>query len=161
MNAQRQEGVVLTVHQYARLRVSWLAAIVLCCSCLADREEQGMSEGAHSHHAIDYIEFGVTDMAQSQRFYAAAFDWEFTDYGPVYAGIRRRQGGEAGGLRVESEVAVGGPLVILYSDDLLGTLARVRNAGGQITQEIFEFPGGRRFHFRDPSGNELAVWSTR
>jgi len=120
-----------------------------------------MSEDKRSHHEIDYIEFGVTDMAQSQRFYTAAFDWEFTDYGPEYAGIRKRQGGEAGGLRVQPEVAAGGPLVILYSDDLERTLARVQEAGGQITQVIFEFPGGRRFHFRDPSGNELAVWSAR
>ena len=120
-----------------------------------------MSEDKHSHHEIDYIEFGVTDMAQSQRFYTAAFDWEFNGYGPGYAGIRKRQGGEAGGLRVQSEVAAGGPLVILYSDDLEGTLARVRDAGGRITQDIFDFPGGRRFHFKDPSGNELAVWSAR
>ncbi len=120
-----------------------------------------MSAAQHYHHEIDYIEFGVTDMAEAQRFYAAAFDWEFTDYGPDYAGIRKRQGGEAGGLRVQSDVTAGGPLVILYSDDLEGTLARVREAGGQISQEIFAFPGGRRFHFRDPSGNELAVWSDR
>ncbi len=118
-----------------------------------------MSEVKHSHHEIDYIELGVTDMAQSQRFYATAFGWEFNDYGPGYAGIRKRQGGEAGGLRLEPEVTAGGPLVILYSDDLEKTLAGVRDAGGVITKEIFEFPGGRRFHFRDPSGNELAVWS--
>jgi predicted enzyme related to lactoylglutathione lyase len=118
-----------------------------------------MSEDQHRHHEIDYIEFGVTDMAQSQHFYAAAFDWEFTDYGPGYAGIRRRNGGEAGGLRLQSEVSTGGPLVILYSDDLATTLAEVQKAGGEITQDIFEFPGGRRFHFKDPSGNELAVWS--
>ena len=120
-----------------------------------------MSIPPQSHHEIDYIEFTVIDMAEAQRFYAAAFGWEFTDYGPEYAGIRKRQGGEAGGLRLQSEVAAGGPLVILYSDDLERTLSAVRDAGGQITQEIFEFPGGRRFHFRDPSGNELAVWSVR
>lgn len=120
-----------------------------------------MSDASQNHHEIDYIEFGVTDMAQAQRFYAAAFDWEFTDYGPEYAGIRKRRGGEAGGLRLLAEVAPGGPLVILYSQDLEQTLARVREAGGEVTQEIFEFPGGRRFQFRDPSGNELAVWSDR
>lgn len=120
-----------------------------------------MTDAQHDHHQIDYIEFSVTDMAASQRFYAAAFDWEFTDYGPGYAGIRRRQGGEAGGLRLQAEVAPGGPLVILYSENLERTLAGVRAAGGRITQEIFEFPGGRRFHFTDPSGNELAAWSDR
>lgn len=85
-----------------------------------------MSTARHRHHEIDYIEFGVTDMATAQ-----------------------------------SDVTAGGPLVILYSDDLEGTLARVRNAGGQISQEIFAIPGGRRFHFEDPSGNEPAVWSDR
>lgn len=118
-----------------------------------------MTESNHTHHEIDYIELAVTDMARSQRFYSAAFDWEFTDYGPGYAGIRRRRGGEAGGLRLEAAVIAGGPLVILYSTDLELTLARVRRAGGVVSREIFAFPGGRRFHFQDPSGNELAVWS--
>lgn len=118
-----------------------------------------MSDAKQNHHEIDYIELSVTDMAAAQRFYAAAFDWEFTDYGPEYAGIRKRQGGEAGGLSLQAAVAPGGPLVILYSQDLEQTLARVRDAGGRITREIFEFPGGRRFQFKDPSGNELAVWS--
>src|SRR5262245_49132323 len=131
-------------------RLPCLVAIEYCCSCVSGMEELRMSEDSHSHHEIDYIEFGVTDMAQSRRFYAAAFDWQFTDYGPGYAGIRKRQGGEAGGLRLQSEVAAGGPLVILYSVNLEQTLARVRDAGGgRITQEIFEFVGGRRFHFRD------------
>ncbi len=115
---------------------------------------------AHRHHAIDYIEFTVLDMVRAQEFYRRAFDWQFTDYGPDYAGIQR-PGGEAGGFRVDATVARGGPLVILYSEDLDGTLRRVREAGGVITTEPFEFPGGRRFHFTDPSGNELAVWSAR
>lgn len=106
-----------------------------------------MAEIKHTHHEIDYIEFGVTDMAEAQRFYTEAFGWEFTDYGPDYAGIRKSDGGEAGGMRLDSEVATGGPLVILYSNDLETTLARVQYAGGGIVQEIFEFPGGRRFHF--------------
>jgi predicted enzyme related to lactoylglutathione lyase len=118
-----------------------------------------VTEVKHGHHEIDYIEFAVTDMARAQHFYSTAFGWEFTDYGPAYAGIRRRAGGEVGGLRLESKVTSGGPLVILYSDGLETSLAAVQKAGGEITQGIFEFPGGRRFHFKDPSGNELAVWS--
>jgi hypothetical protein len=117
-----------------------------------------MADNGHIHHAIDYIEFVVTDMAQAKRFYEAAFGWRFNDYGPDYAGIQK-QGGEAGGLRLEAEVSTGGPLVILYSNNLDTTLTRVREAGGRITKEPFGFPGGRRFHFLDPSGNELAVWS--
>ncbi len=117
-----------------------------------------MPADAHVHHSIDYIEFSVTDMAESKRFYGAAFDWTFNDYGPDYAGIRRPDG-EAGGMRVVPAVTTGGPLVILYSTDLDLTLQRVREAGGRILEEPFDFPGGRRFHFADPSGNELAVWS--
>jgi len=119
-----------------------------------------MAEKGHIHHAIDYIEFSVIDMAQSKRFYEAAFDWKFNDYGPTYAGIQK-QGGEAGGLRLEPKVLSGGPLVILYSKDLVTTLAKVRQAGGRITKDPFDFPGGRRFQFADPSGNELAVWSEK
>lgn len=119
-----------------------------------------MSTDGHTHHQIDYVEFTVTDMAAAKRFYAAAFDWQFNDYGPDYAGIRSRDG-EAGGFRRDPTAATGGPLVILYSEDLDASLARVREAGGRIVTEPFDFPGGRRFHFRDPSGNELAVWSEK
>jgi predicted enzyme related to lactoylglutathione lyase len=118
------------------------------------------TQTAHLHHGIDYVEFAVTNMADAQRFYARAFDWTFTDYGPDYAGIRKPDG-EAGGLRVDTAVTRGGPLVILYSDSLDVTLKRVQDAGGTITTAPFEFPGGRRFHFTDPSGNELAVWGLR
>lgn len=112
----------------------------------------------HTHHSIDYIEFTVRDLAVAKRFYGAAFDWTFTDYGPDYAGI---QGGdrEPGGLRRSDDVRPGGPLVVLYSNDLEVSLAAVRAAGGKIVKEPFLFPGGRRFQFEDPSGNELAVWS--
>ncbi len=117
-----------------------------------------MEDVSHTHHGIDYIEFVTTDMAASKRFYTAAFDWKFNDYGPDYAGIQAG-GGESGGLRLDTEVSTGGPLVILYSNDLDTTITKVREAGGRIVKEPFDFPGGRRFHFQDPSGNELAVWS--
>lgn len=121
-----------------------------------------MSSDGHTHHEIDYIEIEVVDMAEARRFYGEAFGWTFTDHGPGYAGIRKSGGGEAGGLRLGSGAAAGGgPLVILYSRDLDASLEAVRSAGGEITQEPFEFPGGQRFHFKDPSGNELAVWSDR
>ncbi|WP_166534268.1 VOC family protein [Blastococcus xanthinilyticus] len=114
---------------------------------------------AHTHHGIDYVELTVTDLAAAKRFYAEAFGWEFTDYRPEYAGIRRGSG-DAGGLRLDAEPPrPGGPLVLLFSGDLDRTVAAVRAAGGQVTAGPYEFPGGRRFHFRDPSGNELGVWS--
>ncbi len=112
----------------------------------------------HLHHAIDYIEFTVRDLDAAKRFYADAFGWKFTDYGPDYAGIQGAAG-EVGGLNRTKEVRTGGPLVILYSRDLDQSLVAVRSAGGKILKEPFSFPGGRRFHFADPSGNELAVWS--
>ncbi len=112
------------------------------------------------HHDIDYIEFAVTDMAESKRFYEVALGWTFNDYGPEYAGIQGRDR-EIGGFRVDAELSAGGPLVVVFSDDLPATLAKVRASGGRIVREPFDFPGGRRFHFEDPSGNELAVWSER
>jgi uncharacterized protein len=112
----------------------------------------------HVHHAIDYIEIAVTDVAEAKRFYGSAFGWEFNDYGPGYAGIKGPSH-EVGGLRQEEQVRVGGPLVVLYSRTLEDTQALVQKAGGRIAKEPFDFPGGRRFHFTDPSGNELAVWS--
>lgn len=111
----------------------------------------------HTQHAIDYIEFTVKDVAAAKEFYGSAFDWEFTDYGPGYAGIKgehREMGGFAQG-----ETVPGGVLVVLFSANLEDTLAAVRKAGGTISKEPFGFPGGRRFHFTDPSGNELAVWT--
>jgi predicted enzyme related to lactoylglutathione lyase len=117
--------------------------------------------GTHHHHGIDYIEIPVRDLDAAKRFYGESFGWTFNAYGPGYAGFMdgRRGDMEAGGMRLEEKVAVGGALVILYSSDLEETLSRVRKAGGKITKEIFEFPGGRRFQFEDPSGLELAVWT--
>jgi predicted enzyme related to lactoylglutathione lyase len=114
----------------------------------------------HQHHTIDYIEITVTDVDAAKAFYAAAFGWSFNDYGPDYAGIQGPSK-EVGGLRRDSDVRAGGPLVILYSEDLEGSVDAVTAAGGTIAQPISSFPGGRRFHFADPAGNELAVWSDR
>ena len=114
--------------------------------------------GTSTHHAIDYVEFTVRDLGAAKRFYAAAFGWQFNDYGPEYAGIKGANG-EVGGLNQTAELRTGGPLVILYSKDLEKTLEAVRAAGGKIVREPFAFPGGRRFQFTDPSGNELGVWS--
>ncbi len=112
------------------------------------------------HHAIDYVELAAPDLAAAQRFYADVFGWEFNAYGPAYAGIRAADGdGEVGGLDASGTPGSGGPLVILFSEDLDTTRASVEASGG-VAQEPYPFPGGRRFHFTDPAGNELAVWST-
>jgi len=112
------------------------------------------------HHQIDYIEFPVHDLEVSKEFYRAAFGWEFTDYAPVYSGIRGTGDREMGGLRQSDEVALGGVLVILYSEDLEESLASVTRAGGTILAPPYDFPGGRRFEFADPDGHRLAVWTS-
>ena len=106
---------------------------------------------------VDYIEFATTDMAKTKTFYTGVFGWEFTDYGPGYASFA--DGRLNGGFYVAKDVAPGGPLVVIYAKDLEALEAAVKKDGGRIVKEAFEFPGGRRFHFSDPSGNVLAVWS--
>ena len=108
---------------------------------------------------MDYIEFPATDIAKTQAFYNGLFGWRFTDYGPDYTSFE--DGRLAGGFFRKDAVTAGGPLVVIYSVDLAGMQAKVQAAGGTITKEIFSFPGGRRFHFTDPSGNELSVWSDK
>ena len=122
------------------------------------RGEELMSQ-AEQDRRVDYIEFLTTNIEETKRFYSEVFGWEFTDYGLDYTSFT--DGRLAGGFNVAPEVLAGGPLVVLYSTNLAEIEARVIESGGQIVREIFEFPGGRRFHFTDPSGNELAVWSDR
>lgn len=108
---------------------------------------------------IDYIEFPAPDLDAMKRFYGGAFGWKFQDWGPDYVSFE--DGRLAGGFRRESALNPGGPLVVLYAVDLEGAERAVKAAGGAIAKAIFSFPGGRRFHFRDPAGHELAVWSER
>jgi uncharacterized protein len=115
-----------------------------------------MSQREHDRR-IDYIEFTVADVEAAKRFYGTVFGWKFTDYGPDYASFEdgRLTGGFSGGGTAKP----GGPLVVIYATDLEPVLGAVKAAGGRITKPTFEFPGGRRFHFQDPAGYELAVWS--
>lgn len=108
---------------------------------------------------VDYVEFAATDLEATKRFYTSVFAWEFTDYGPDYTSFS--DGRLQGGFYKAPEVTTGGPLVVMYAVDLGAVEAGVREHGGKIVKETFEFPGGRRFHFADPSGNVLAVWSDR
>ena len=107
---------------------------------------------------IDYIEFPAADIERTKAFYAGIFGWKFTDYGPDYTSFE--DGRIAGGFARQA-VSGGGPLVVLYASDLARMRAKVTSAGGVIVKDIFAFPGGRRFHFSDPSGNELALWSDK
>ncbi len=110
------------------------------------------------HHGVDYVEFGGSDLEATKSFYSSAFGWSFSDYGPAYVGFSDGARGEleAGGFHQADEPS---SLVVIYSNDLEASLASVTGAGATIVKDIFEFPGGRRFEFRDPSGNCLAVWS--
>lgn len=112
------------------------------------------------HHKINYVEFGARDLDATKLFFESVFHWQFQDYGPDYCAFSDA-GLEGGFYRAElaSSAATGGALVILYSDALEETQAQVEANGGVVVQAIFDFPGGRRFHFTEPSGNELAVWS--
>lgn len=106
---------------------------------------------------INYIEFNVADIARSKDFFGKAFGWTFTDFGPAYCEFS--DGHMKGGFDASEPATPGGPLVVLYGSDLARVLGRIQAAGGKIVKPIFEFPGGRRFHFTDPDGYELAVWS--
>jgi uncharacterized protein len=110
------------------------------------------------HHQIQYIEFASADLNRIKQFYTAAFNWKFTDYGDDYTAFEGDyvDGGFYSGTPVRGSV-----LVILYSENLEQSLENVRKASGEIVQDIFSFPGGRRFQFLDPDGNELAVWTEK
>ena len=106
---------------------------------------------------VDYIEFPADSVPATKTFYQQVFGWKFTDYGPDYTSFE--DGRLAGGFAKGDEARHRGPLVVIYAANLEEVERQVRSAGGQIVKETFSFPGGRRFHFRDPNGNELAVWS--
>lgn len=111
---------------------------------------------------LNYVEFAAKDLAATKAFFTKAFAWAFTDYGPDYTAFEN-QGLDGGFFRAEkaSITADGGALLVFYSEALEACQARIEAAGGVIVQPIFTFPGGRRFHFTEPSGNEFAVWSDK
>lgn len=114
----------------------------------------------NEHEKINYVELPARDLAKAKAFFTAAFGWEFEDFGPDYTAFSN-QGLDGGFFRSDQCVSTqnGSALVVFYSDDIHSTLAKVEGAGGNVLQPIFDFPGGRRFHFADPNGNEYAVWS--
>lgn len=115
-----------------------------------------MSQQEHNYQ-MDYVEFPATDIEATKQFYSSVFGWSFTDYGPNYTSFH--DGRIAGGFTMSAKPVRGGALVVLYAKALEEAQQKVVAAGGKVVIEPFEFPGGRRFHFTDPNGNELAVWS--
>lgn len=116
----------------------------------------------NEHEKINYVEFPAKELEATKAFFSAAFGWSFADYGPDYAAFTN-EGLDGGFYKSELTVSVesGSALVVFYSKDLESTLSKIENSGGSIIKSIFSFPGGRRFHFSDPNGNEYAVWSDR
>jgi len=112
-----------------------------------------------TNNHINYIEFKATKLKAIKAFYSEAFDWVFTDYGSKYAAFENS--GLHGGFELTKKPIKKGALVVLYHEDLKAIKKRIKKSGGKITKPIFDFPGGRRFHFKDPSDNELAVWSDK
>ena len=115
-----------------------------------------MSQAQHENQ-IDYVEMSVTDIATSKQFYGTVFGWKFEDYGPEYTSFF--DGRLAGGFTTERFMPAQGLLLVIYATDLAASQKKIKDAGGNIVKDIFSFPGGRRFHFMDSNGNELAVWS--
>jgi len=109
---------------------------------------------------INYVEFPAKNIQATKAFFHQAFSWSFEDYGPEYTAFTG-QGLDGGFFHSDlvSTTANGAALIVLLSDNLEATLTNVEQAGGEVIKAIFSFPGGRRFHFIEPSGNEFAVWS--
>lgn len=112
------------------------------------------------HGKINYVEFHACDLEATKAFFKSAFGWKFTDFGPDYTAFYG-EGIDGGFFKSDlaSSTATGAALIVFFSETLEDTLDYVEQAGGTITRPIFPFPGGRRFHFTEPSGNEFAVWS--
>ncbi|QSX33151.1 VOC family protein [Shewanella avicenniae] len=112
------------------------------------------------HEKLNYVEFAAQDLVATKAFFTAVFGWAFVDYGPDYTAFSN-QGLDGGFYQAAaaSQTASGGALLVFYSADLEATLAKVVANGGEVIKPIFSFPGGRRFQFLEPSGNEFAVWS--
>ncbi len=118
-----------------------------------------MTQSKPQHHSINYIELPLKDVEATKAFYTAAFDWSFIDYGPDYQSFTGAAVDGGFNRQATASAPGAGVLVVLYSHNLEATLQAVRDAGATILKDIYSFPGGRRFHFVDPNGSELAVWS--
>ena len=114
----------------------------------------------NEHEKINYVELPARDIPATKAFFAEVFGWSFEDFGPEYTAFAD-QGLDGGFFQADlvSSPQTGGALIVFYSQHLESTQAKIEQAGGEIVKPIFSFPGGRRFHFTEPSGNEFAVWS--
>ncbi|MBE2221655.1 MAG: VOC family protein [Anaerolineae bacterium] len=114
----------------------------------------------NEHEKMNYVEFPARDVEAAKKFFTAVFNWSFEDYGPDYTAFSN-EGLDGGFYRSDlcATTKTGSVLIVFYSAALAETQTKIEGAGGSISKPIFSFPGGRRFHFTDPNGNEYAVWS--
>jgi len=119
----------------------------------------GIKNMTMKNNLINYVEFKANDLQKIKGFYQSSFGWSFTDYGPTYVAFS--DSGLEGGFEITDEKIVNGALIVLYHENLELIKRKIMEAGGTISKDIFSFPGGQRFHFTDPAGNELAVWSDK
>ncbi|MDR6991971.1 VOC family protein [Luteimonas sp. 3794] len=146
------------LRRFAAAHEAFAASGPAQCGMILGPQPEPMSMPAHAK--LDYVEFPARDLDATKRFFAQAFDWTFEDYGPDYVAFAN-QGLDGGFYRADLQARseAGSALLVFYSARIEETLAKVEAAGGTILKPVFEFPGGRRFHFAEPSGNEFAVWS--
>ena len=116
----------------------------------------------NDHEKINYVEFPAKDIEAAKRFFTAVFAWSFVDYDSEYSAFTN-EGIDGGFFKsdLSSSSEDGAALIVFYSNDLDTTKSKIENAGGSIIKPIFSFPGGSRFHFGDPNGNEYAVWTDK
>ena len=116
----------------------------------------------NKHEKLNYVEYPAKDLTATKLFFNAAFGWDFTDFGEEYTAFSD-EGLDGGFYQSDlvSSAKEGAALLVFYSDDLEKTQTKIEKSGGDIVHPIFSFPGGRRFHFSDPNGNEFAVWSDK
>lgn len=114
------------------------------------------------HEKINYLEFPAKDIEATKVFFTTVFGWSFEDYGPEYCAFSNA-GIDGGFFKSDLSASTknGSALIVFYSNELEKTQSKIKNAGGSIIHDVFSFPGGRRFHFSDPNGNEYAVWSDK
>jgi hypothetical protein len=139
-----------------------MAIMFFACSIVYASNQNKSSEVTKmsEHEKINYVEFPSKNLAVTKAFFVEAFGWSFVDYGPEYIAFKN-EGLDGGFFKSDliSSSNNGSALIVLYSNALEITLSKIENTGGKIIKPIFSFPGGRRFHFTDPNGNEYAVWS--
>lgn len=144
-----------------RIIVILLSALLIACSATKQSAETlNRNEQMNIHNKINYIEIPAKNVESAKKFFGSVFGWSFVDYGPDYCSFGD-QGVDGGFFKSELTVSTqnGSPLIVLYSSNLEVTQSKIEISGGSIIKPIFSFPGGRRFHFSDPNGNEYAAWS--